>query len=399
MTARLTVLNGPNRDQEYLLGADIISVGRGNECQIRLDDRSVSRNHATLKSSPEGEVTLICSGERPVKVEGRKVPQAVLLDGQKVQIGSTVFRFSQVDPPTLSSASPPQVKESPLPQNNEQRPLAENQEERAVELETRGEEKELEIEAPQNATSSKTLKAIFFVLLLALGIWTLTNIEPTPPPVAHLPYRIGVEKLVDVSGYLTYHGVKGRPRELEVDRPRSLSASLLPPPYSILKFKTLAKGDAKLTLLSSQGDPLLIFHFHILPDLHEDVQRYEIERISPEERIAMAQRSVNHGDLISRDQPAASHRHYREALELLETVSTTHSLYFEASKKFDIHHRHLTQRLKELWAEESRNRSNKLYERALQNLNEIIDLIGDPDDLDVQKAQIHKKHCLRKIET
>jgi diguanylate cyclase (GGDEF)-like protein len=76
-----------------------VVVGRGPGCNVRLDDDTVSRHHCRIHVEPDGSVILTDLGStNGTLVNGRRVEQVVLAEGDKVQVGtSTVFRYSLND--------------------------------------------------------------------------------------------------------------------------------------------------------------------------------------------------------------------------------------------------------------------------------------------------------------
>jgi hypothetical protein len=70
-----------------------IVIGRGSEADLRIQDPGVSRRHAEIKVTGLGfdlEYEIIDLGARNgMTVDGRKVTQAVLTDGSRIEIGST----------------------------------------------------------------------------------------------------------------------------------------------------------------------------------------------------------------------------------------------------------------------------------------------------------------------
>lgn len=70
-----------------------IVIGRGTEADLRIHDPGVSRRHAEIKVTGLGfdlEYEIVDLGARNgMTVDGRKVTQAVLTDGSRIEIGST----------------------------------------------------------------------------------------------------------------------------------------------------------------------------------------------------------------------------------------------------------------------------------------------------------------------
>ncbi len=83
----------PPRTEELAL--DIIKIGKLPSSHLRLDDPHVSRIHAVIERSKEGEVFIIDLGSsRGTMVNGQKVNKWKLSDGDEIQLGTTriVFR-------------------------------------------------------------------------------------------------------------------------------------------------------------------------------------------------------------------------------------------------------------------------------------------------------------------
>src|SRR5690606_15874416 len=111
MPAHLIAEEGPfqglvwNLDQgeKWIVGRDPAS------CDLPLEDSTVSRKHARLTKTDEGIVLKNLSRTNPVLVNDEPVVAEVLLkEGDRVQIGLSLFLFSQ---------------EANLPSSGEQEPL------------------------------------------------------------------------------------------------------------------------------------------------------------------------------------------------------------------------------------------------------------------------------------
>ena len=92
----LTVVRGPGQiDTVYTLERREMTVGRSPQCDIFLNDMTVSHDHATLQ--PVGEDFAICDAEsfNGVWINNENVSQAVLADGDLVQIGAFVLEYRQ----------------------------------------------------------------------------------------------------------------------------------------------------------------------------------------------------------------------------------------------------------------------------------------------------------------
>lgn len=94
--ARLIVLSGQAAGTTFQLGPSELSIGRAEDCQIRLDDEGVSRKHARISASPDGTVRLVDLGStNGTWCDGERIGQRVLRDGDKIQMGgATILKLS-----------------------------------------------------------------------------------------------------------------------------------------------------------------------------------------------------------------------------------------------------------------------------------------------------------------
>jgi pSer/pThr/pTyr-binding forkhead associated (FHA) protein len=90
----LVVRAGGGRSGEtFALEQDHVSIGRGPECEIFLDDVTVSRKHAVVSRGPDG-FTIDDEGSlNGTYVNRRRVETAKLEDGDEVQIGKYKMSF------------------------------------------------------------------------------------------------------------------------------------------------------------------------------------------------------------------------------------------------------------------------------------------------------------------
>jgi hypothetical protein len=90
----------------HLVDRDLMRIGREDDNEIRLSDEQVHRYHAILHRSGEnGLVIRDLSGPdgNGVRVNGERVLETVLIDGDRVQLGATRLRFGRRQ---MAAASP-----------------------------------------------------------------------------------------------------------------------------------------------------------------------------------------------------------------------------------------------------------------------------------------------------
>ena len=73
---------------------DGATIGRLPECEVTLDDPSVSRRHARIQQKGTGWVVEDLGSTNGLKVNGTKVTQSDLADGDRLALGSVQLLFS-----------------------------------------------------------------------------------------------------------------------------------------------------------------------------------------------------------------------------------------------------------------------------------------------------------------
>jgi pSer/pThr/pTyr-binding forkhead associated (FHA) protein len=85
--ALLVVKRGPNAGSRFLLDRDATSAGRHPDSDIFLDDVTVSRRHAEFRREDDDFVVIDVGSLNGTYVNREPVDQAVLGNGDEVQIG------------------------------------------------------------------------------------------------------------------------------------------------------------------------------------------------------------------------------------------------------------------------------------------------------------------------
>jgi Protein of unknown function (DUF3662)/FHA domain len=73
----------------------VLTLGRARECDIVVDDPSVSRRHAELRRGPGGFTLVDLSSTNGTQVNGKKIGQAEVADGDRIMLGQTELRFER----------------------------------------------------------------------------------------------------------------------------------------------------------------------------------------------------------------------------------------------------------------------------------------------------------------
>lgn len=102
-TARLQIIRGEDIGSEFELKLGNNIVGRQKDCHIRINDKSISRRHAQIVYKPDdlpGERYIIydLQSTNRTKVNNQVIERTKLRDGDRVQFGTVVCKFIEIDP-------------------------------------------------------------------------------------------------------------------------------------------------------------------------------------------------------------------------------------------------------------------------------------------------------------
>ncbi len=118
---RIVIMNGPDKGTAYKLLANRVSLGRGDDNDIVINDPKCSRQHAVLEIQ-NGEVEIIdVSHKNMIMVDSQKFSQTKLTTGGTFTIGATNIRVEldaqddqQMDQFTASVAVPRPMASAPI---------------------------------------------------------------------------------------------------------------------------------------------------------------------------------------------------------------------------------------------------------------------------------------------
>jgi pSer/pThr/pTyr-binding forkhead associated (FHA) protein len=90
---RYLEIQGTGQARVVRLEREITRIGRGLAADLRLDENSVSRRHALLVDGPSGPRILDDRSSNGTFVNGRRVEQVDLSDGDVIVLGRVVLRY------------------------------------------------------------------------------------------------------------------------------------------------------------------------------------------------------------------------------------------------------------------------------------------------------------------
>lgn len=113
LAAALSVLRGPQEGRVFTINPKDTTIGRHN-CDVRVHDISAARRHASI-SMKNGEFTIRDLGSwQGTIVNGERVRERVLKQGDEIVIGGTVFIFSIARPEEIDDHKPEFPEEAPV---------------------------------------------------------------------------------------------------------------------------------------------------------------------------------------------------------------------------------------------------------------------------------------------
>jgi hypothetical protein len=88
---RRAVLAGDGR--RTVIESDPFTIGRSRDCDLVIDDPNISRHHAELRSDGESWRVADLGSTNGVKINRRRVDEALLRGGERITLGLTDFDF------------------------------------------------------------------------------------------------------------------------------------------------------------------------------------------------------------------------------------------------------------------------------------------------------------------
>ena len=89
----VVVLSGPQEGQEFGVTGATTTIGRHPGSQIMLDEPQISRNHARIELSPRGAILRDLGSGNGTYVEGHRILEHVLCDGEVFRVGPVDLRY------------------------------------------------------------------------------------------------------------------------------------------------------------------------------------------------------------------------------------------------------------------------------------------------------------------
>lgn len=92
----LLVIKGPNIGDNFFIEKDEFLIGRSPESDVLLDDITVSRKHAILRKDADSYILIDTGSLNGSYLNGNIVEEAVLSNGDRIQIGKYIFLYFSI---------------------------------------------------------------------------------------------------------------------------------------------------------------------------------------------------------------------------------------------------------------------------------------------------------------
>ena len=96
LRGKLSVIQGEQKGETWFLNRVQTSVGRALDNDLVLLDISSSRKHAQIMRHAQGFTLLDLRSANGVYLNGRRISEEELYDGDEIEIGETIMRFEMV---------------------------------------------------------------------------------------------------------------------------------------------------------------------------------------------------------------------------------------------------------------------------------------------------------------
>lgn len=94
---QVVVIEGPNKGKKITLNKNLTTVGKRENNDIALADKTVSRNHLEIEYNSDSFLLRDLNSTNGTYINGTKVKEAYLAPGDIIKIGNTIMEFTAFD--------------------------------------------------------------------------------------------------------------------------------------------------------------------------------------------------------------------------------------------------------------------------------------------------------------
>lgn len=173
---RLICMTGPNKGKVYYLLGKRIIVGRSETADIQIIDSKISREHAEISFAGESYNITDLGSPNGVIINDQKIVQKKLLEGEKIVIGQTVFKYNII---TVSEAN--NMITTVKGDKKVVKPKL------VISKEVLEEDEESQESADASAENKKNPKMMIMIAVIGVVVFVLFDSGDTPNKVAKKP--------------------------------------------------------------------------------------------------------------------------------------------------------------------------------------------------------------------
>ena len=387
VSAILQVLTGEHAGRTFLLEGQMI-IGRDATSHIRINDRSISRKHASIEQRPDGFYVVDLGSQNGTLLNGAPVKEAVLPAACKLQFGTVQAEFSLVQenvgagapaaPSTLPAQRPPAGDsgwQNLAPGQSASLDDVFTAPKSLEEIDRRERDKQAEA----HRRVADLMYAGLMILIVAAGVLIYMSLGKSTNvrrPVVILEQ--GQERLI------AFPGIRGEAL-LGIEKPIASVTQDDEYPW-LLNVKASDVGETKATVHTSAG--LLGVLTIIIKGKVQDADSDRVRGRSDDERLQLAQSMLTQGDQLAKDSLWQALQFYRRAEDVCRPIrGAPETRKIAASKARSLDDQIARKATQLMQDARSARRAGRTVD-AVRCLNEICQLIPDPNDKRHQRVKI-----------
>ena len=387
-TPKLVLLNTETAGREFPLSKQVMTIGRTADCDICVEQPSVSRNHARVERFGNHIVVSDLGSRNGIRLNGQPMPEAQLEDGCTLGVGDVMFRAVNIPADAPAPAPPvpvPTVADEPTPP-----PLAPVSAQAlapVTEPQGRAVPKKPVI-TPKQAQKYGPFLIVIVTVILCGGAIAFVLLESRPGAGAKtlvmepVKVKAGQNYWLRVAGLVNGVGPYAWADVMEstvVTNPSGIARVERFGPRELV-VEGLAYGDTVATMETTQGNRATI---KILVRGRLKTPITELWRFqgSDEERIQRANEHMVNGErLLRSEKPFEASKEFELAREYVKSVPQARNLYVRASTRMKSAQKTVNERYESLLQNFRLSWRQQNYTKALSIVKQILAMIPDKND-------------------
>lgn len=389
---KLILLNTETPGREFSLTKQVTTIGRSADCDISIEQPSVSRNHARIERFGDHFVVSDLGSRNGIRRDGEPMPEVQIEEGCTLGVGDVQFRAVGFPVPAPAPAAPapaPTTRDEPTPApflptapGDQPQPLAPVTEPEAQAVPKRP------IITPKQAQKYGPVIIVLVTVLLCGGAIAFVLAQASPSAGRKTLVMEPVKVKVGQKYWLRIFGrVNGVGQYTWAD---VMESSILTDPSGIARVERfgpkelvvegLAYGDTIATMDTTRGNRATI-KVLVRGRLKTPVGELWRFQGSDEERLQLANEHMANGEHLMRsEKPYEAVREFELAREYVKSVPQARNLYVRASTRMKDAEKTVRERYEALLQDVRLTWRKKDYAKALALIKQVLALIPDKND-------------------